>query len=231
MLLALDTSTPATTVALHDGSAVVVERTTVDAMRHGEVLAPVIEQLLADAGTSRRQLGGIAVGVGPGPFTGLRVGVVTASTLGHVLGIPVYGVCSLDVVAAGVDPTTVADRAAAETAAGEGRARPFLVVTDARRKEVYWARYTDPFTRVDGPHVDRPVTIADRGLVDTPVAGRGAELYPDVFGRPIQPLDPSAGVLAGLVARGQARTLDPIPLYLRRPDARPPGGRKAVSRH
>ena len=216
MLLALDTSTPVTTVALHDGSAVVVQRTAVDAMRHGEVLAPLIEQLLAEAGTSRRELGGIAVGVGPGPFTGLRVGVVTANTLGHVLGIPVYGVCSLDAIAAATGPEV---------------SSPFLVVTDARRKEVYWARYTGPFTRVDGPHVDRPDAIAERGWAELPVAGSGAELYPEAFGPRVGPRDPSAGVLAGLVAQGRAPTLDPIPLYLRRPDASPPGIRKPVSRH
>ncbi len=98
MLLALDSATPAVTVALADGDRLLAERTTVDARRHGELLAPAIAAVLAEAGVDRSDLTAIAVGVGPGPFTGLRVGLVTARTLGAVLGIPVLGVCTLDVL-------------------------------------------------------------------------------------------------------------------------------------
>jgi len=97
VLLAFDTATPNVTVALHDGDDVVAERRSEQRMKHGEQLAPLIEAVMADAGIVRQDLTAIAVGVGPGPFTGLRVGLVTARTLAFVLEIPVYGVCSLDV--------------------------------------------------------------------------------------------------------------------------------------
>jgi tRNA threonylcarbamoyl adenosine modification protein YeaZ len=128
VLLALDTATPAVTVAVADGPRVLAERTTVDARRHGELVAPAVSGVLADAGLSRTAITRIAVGVGPGPFTGLRVGLVTARTLGAVLGVPVLGVCTLDVLAlAAVEPL--------------GEPEEFRVVTDARRREVHWASY------------------------------------------------------------------------------------------
>ncbi|MFA6575005.1 MAG: tRNA (adenosine(37)-N6)-threonylcarbamoyltransferase complex dimerization subunit type 1 TsaB, partial [Nocardioides sp.] len=94
MLLAFDTASPQVTVALHDGADVVAELTSEREMKHGEQLAPLIEAVMARAGIVRQDLTAIGVGVGPGPFTGLRVGLVTARTLGFVLEIPVYGVCS-----------------------------------------------------------------------------------------------------------------------------------------
>jgi tRNA threonylcarbamoyl adenosine modification protein YeaZ len=90
------------TVALHDGTHVLVETTTVDARRHGELLASSIDAVLAEAGTGRLDITAVAAGTGPGPYTGLRAGLVTARVLGSALGVPVYGVCTLDVVAAGV---------------------------------------------------------------------------------------------------------------------------------
>ncbi len=99
MLLAFDTSSPTVTVAVHDGSEVVAEAASSSTMRHGEQLAPLVERVLGEAGTTPRELTALAVGVGPGPFTGLRVGLVTARTMAHVLDVPVYGVCSLDVLA------------------------------------------------------------------------------------------------------------------------------------
>ena len=120
VLLALDTATAAVTVAIADGAAVVAERTLVDPLRHGELLAPSIAELLESAGLSVDAIGRIAVGVGPGPFTGLRVGLVTARTMAAVLGVPLHGVCTLDVIAAAVQVGS-----------------PFVVATDARRNEVY----------------------------------------------------------------------------------------------
>ncbi|MET9018700.1 tRNA (adenosine(37)-N6)-threonylcarbamoyltransferase complex dimerization subunit type 1 TsaB [Actinopolymorpha sp. NPDC004070] len=199
LLLAFDTATPAITVALHDGTSVVATSTVVDAMRHGELLAPGIAAVLDQAGADRTDLTDVAVGVGPGPFTGLRVGLVTARTLGHVLDIPVHGVCTLDVLAA-----------AAEVDSG-----PFCVATDARRKEVYWGRYADRHTRVDGPLVDRPDVLATAD----PVVGRGATLYPAAFPTAAGPMDPDAAVLAELVVSGAAKVVPATPMYLRRPDA------------
>ena len=212
MLLAFDTATPAVTVALHDGERVVASSTTVDAMRHGELLAPEIQAVLDEAWVPRQDVTAIAVGVGPGPFTGLRVGLVTARTLGAVLEIPVYGVCTLDVLAAeAVDTGTV-----------DG---PFLVATDARRKEVYWSSYDAEGRRLDGPHVSRPADVA----TDGPVVGRGALLFPDAFPHPVGPEHPDAGVLAAVVTDERVELLDPEPLYLRRPDAAAPGKPKRVS--
>lgn len=212
VLLAFDTATPAVTVALYDGERVVAERTTVDAMRHGELLAPAISGVLEDAGLVRQDLTAVAVGVGPGPFTGLRVGLVTARTLAAVLEIPVYGVCTLDVLAVeAVDGGTVSG--------------PFHVATDARRKEVYWASYDGDGARLGGPDVLKPATVATSG----PVVGRGAVLYAGDFPDGRLPEHPSAGVLARVVAEERAELHDAEPMYLRRPDAAMPHQPKRVS--
>lgn len=229
LLLAMDTSGAAVTAALHDGTSVVAERTVPDARRHAELLAPTIAAVLDDAGHDRRELTGVVVGVGPGPFTGLRVGIVTARVLSAALGVPLHGVCSLDGLAE--DTAT----------AGE-----FLVATDARRREVYWAAYRrrgghEP-QRCEGPHVARPNDVPRAGR---PTVGRGAALYPAELGDPAGPLDVRAGALASIAARalagtsgtgpvpgasgaGSAVLLLPEPMYLRRPDAVPPGARKRV---
>ncbi len=216
VLLAFDTATPSVTVALHDGERVVAERRCVDAMRHGELLAPSIEAVLAEAGVIRQDISAVAVGVGPGPFTGLRVGLVTARTLALVLQVPVYGVCTLDVLAL----------EAVET--GQVK-EPFLVATDARRKEVYWASYDADGARAEGPQVGKPAALATQGPVNGPVVGRGAVMYPAAFMTPVPPEDPSAGWLATAVAEERVELYDPEPLYLRRPDAMEPHKPKRVS--
>ncbi|MGH3498607.1 MAG: tRNA (adenosine(37)-N6)-threonylcarbamoyltransferase complex dimerization subunit type 1 TsaB [Nocardioidaceae bacterium] len=210
LLLALDTSTPAVTVAVHDGARTLAESSTVDAMRHGELLAPAIESALTTAGVDRRDLTRIVVGVGPGPYTGLRVGLVTARTLGVVLGIPVDGVCSLDVLAAGY--------------AGGG---DFVVATDARRKEVYWARYADG-RRIEGPGVLRPADLALRLGRPMRVVGPGAVLCPDLDQVSDGPEQMSAATMAAGVTDGRIPTVPPEPMYLRRPDAVAPGAPKSV---
>jgi tRNA threonylcarbamoyladenosine biosynthesis protein TsaB len=213
VLLAFDTTTPYVTVAVHDGAEVVAERRSEERMKHGEQLAPLIEAVMADAGIVRQDLTAIAVGVGPGPFTGLRVGLVTARTLAFVLEIPVYGVCSLDVLA------VEAAQAAGPTGTG------FVVATDARRKEVYLASYDERGRRLAGPDVLRPADAA----TDLAVAGEGAGLYPDAFPTRRDPVLPSAGWLARAVAEELAELSDPEPMYLRRPDAIAPGVPKRVS--
>jgi tRNA threonylcarbamoyl adenosine modification protein YeaZ len=212
VLLAFDTATPHVTVALHDGEDVVVELRAERSMKHAEQLAPLIEQAMARAGIVRQDLTAIAAGVGPGPFTGLRVGLVTARTLAFVLEIPVYGVCSLDVLA-----VEAADSAAVST--------EFVVATDARRKEVYLARYDERGNRLEGPVVDKPATLA----TDDVVVGEGGLLYPDAFPHRAGPAAPSAGWLARVVAEERAELCDPEPLYLRRPDAEAAHAPKRVS--
>jgi tRNA threonylcarbamoyladenosine biosynthesis protein TsaB len=211
VLLAFDTATPYVTVALHDGESVVAEARSGQRMRHGEQLAPLIEGVLRDAGVVRQDLTALAVGTGPGPYTGLRVGLVTARTLAMVLELPAYGVCSLDPIAL-------------EAAEGLGHSTSFVVATDARRKEVYLAAYDEHGTRVSGPVVDRPAAVA----TDLPVAGEGASLYPEAFGRPVAPALPSAGWLARAVVEERVELTDPVPRYLRRPDATVPGERAAT---
>jgi tRNA threonylcarbamoyl adenosine modification protein YeaZ len=222
LLLGLDTATPGVTVALHDGGQPLAQLVTVDAHRHAELLAPSIAKIIADAGVSQSDLTGIAVGVGPGPQTGLRVGVVTAKALGAALGIPVYGVCTLDVIAADVEGET-----------------SFLVATDARRRELYFARY-DETGRSSGPDVSEPELIPEREL---PVAGEGAMLYPELFPHSTGPAYPAAATLCRLAAAALGRgetvadaaaasagrwpvLLPPEPLYRRRPDAREPDARE-----
>jgi tRNA threonylcarbamoyl adenosine modification protein YeaZ len=187
------------------------ERRTVDPRAHGERLAPQIQLVLEAAGVRPRELTAIVAGVGPGPFTGLRVGLATAAAMGQVLGIPTYGICSLDALG---------------RAAGPGRV---LVATDARRREVYFATYADG-VRVTGPEVAKPADVlvaADRAV------GEGALKYSEIFGIPIDDrvLFPSGEALIALAAeqvRGRAPGEQLTPLYLRRPDAVEPAARKSV---
>ncbi|MET8469981.1 tRNA (adenosine(37)-N6)-threonylcarbamoyltransferase complex dimerization subunit type 1 TsaB [Streptomyces sp. NPDC006422] len=216
LLLALDTATPAVTVALHDGSSVVAESTQVDARRHGELLLPAVDRVLAEAGVRLDAVTGIAVGVGPGPYTGLRVGLMTADTFGLALGVPVHGVCTLDALA----------YEARDEVAG-----PFVVATDARRKEVYWARYENGRTRTTEAAVDRPADIAE-AVAGMPAVGAGARLYPDTFPDARGPEHVSAASLAAFAAERLAageELLEPRPLYLRRPDAQVPKNYKVVT--
>ena len=208
LLLAIDTSTSAITVALR-GDETTASATVLDARGHTEHVAPLIEQCLRSAGRTPADVTDVVVGNGPGPFTGLRVGIVTGLVFAHARGIAVHGVCSLDALAFDL---------AAQPLDGE-----FLVATDARRKEVYWARYAATAgvaRRLTEPAVALPADLpAPTRLL--PTAGRGPLLYPDLFPHPVQVHDVQAGSLA-VVALQRLRdgVVMPVePLYLRRPDA------------
>jgi tRNA threonylcarbamoyl adenosine modification protein YeaZ len=222
LVLVVDSSTPAVTAALAEitdrGVRLIVQRETVDARAHGELLAPQVQAVLQEAGARAADLGAIVAGLGPGPFTGLRVGLVTAASVGHVLGIPTYGVCSLDALG----------RAAAN-------GQRLLAATDARRREVYWAAYDEAGERFTGPAVDAPAVvaaqIADLGV--TVGVGEGAQRYADLLGLPVrpEPAYPPAYALAELAAdrvRAGAPGERLVPLYLRRPDAVAATARKSV---
>ncbi|PQP43621.1 tRNA (adenosine(37)-N6)-threonylcarbamoyltransferase complex dimerization subunit type 1 TsaB [Mycolicibacterium austroafricanum] len=201
LVLAIDTATPAVTAGVLrvDGDAVEVlaEQVTVDARAHAERLTPNIVDALADAAVSVDQLDAVVVGCGPGPFTGLRVGMATAAAFGHALGVPVRGVCSLDAIAAG--------------STGD-----VLVVTDARRREVYWARYRDGL-RVDGPAVNAAVDVPGGAE-----AVAGSPEHAALFELPrLAPVYPTAAGLVAAVADWVSEPDPLVPLYLRRPDARP----------
>ncbi|HKS52204.1 MAG TPA: tRNA (adenosine(37)-N6)-threonylcarbamoyltransferase complex dimerization subunit type 1 TsaB, partial [Pseudonocardiaceae bacterium] len=169
LVLAVDTATSAVIAGLAQLSVagepdLLAERVTVTARAHGELLMPSVGEVMASAGVGMRDLDAVVCGAGPGPFTGLRIGMVTAAALGDGLGVPVYPVCSLDAIAY-------------RTGAGS----PLLVITDARRREVYWARYDATGLRVDGPHVDRPEDVPLAEVLR--VVGDGAA----ALGRPVAP--------------------------------------------
>jgi tRNA threonylcarbamoyl adenosine modification protein YeaZ len=207
LVLALDTATPALVVGLARWSAggactVLAERTVPSGNRHAELLTPTIREVLAEAGLRTTDLDALVVGLGPGPFTGLRVGIVTAAALGDVVG-PVHGVCSLDAIGVGARS----------------------VVTDARRKEVHWAVYAADGARVAGPGVDRP----EEAPVTEPVVGDVR--FSERLGRPVTAAEVTTAGLLRAAAPLLDRPPAPLePLYLRRPDAVPPTARKAVSR-
>ncbi len=209
MLLALDTATPLVTVALHDGADVVAELAGEERLRHGEQLAPLVDRVLREAGAERFDVTAVAVGVGPGPYTGLRVGLVTARTLGWVLEVPVYGVCTLDVVAV---------EAAASAGGVPGG---FVVATDARRKEVYLAAYDEVGTRLGRPRRRPP----RRGRHDDPGGRRGAAAPPRALPERPRSRAPLRGVVGrhrGRGARGAARPGAALPAAPRRRRAGPP---------
>ncbi len=214
LVLAIDTATPAVTTGLlrvPDGEGVpepLAGRVTVDARAHAELLTPSIRAVLAETGAVAADLDAVVCGAGPGPFTGLRVGMVTAAAFGDALGVPVYPVCSLDAIA-------------------HEAGCPVLVATDARRREVYWARYDAGCSRVEGPHVQRP------DQVPTAAAGRAAGAAAAALNLPV--VAPAYPGPVGLVAVAAAELRlgappPPLrPLYLRRPDAAEPGQRKRVT--
>ncbi|HEY6425559.1 MAG TPA: tRNA (adenosine(37)-N6)-threonylcarbamoyltransferase complex dimerization subunit type 1 TsaB [Pseudonocardiaceae bacterium] len=223
LVLALDTATPAVTAGLLRLPALglpelLAQRVTVDARAHGELLMPSVRDVFAAAGMRMRDLAAVVCGVGPGPFTGLRVGMVTAAALGDALSVPVYPVCSLD---------AIAQAAFAGQGCGVDAGTPLLVVTDARRREVYWARYDEAGVRVRGPGVDRPADVPLGGVPRAAGAAAGAVGLPEV--PPAYP-DPAALVGVALTAVRARQPPGPLtPLYLRRPDALEPGPLKPVT--
>lgn len=209
MILGIDTSSALTSLAvIDDDGEVVIAREHSDPRRHAEVIGPMLAEVVA--GAPRASM--IACGVGPGPYTGLRVGIATALAVGAGWGVPVRGLCSLDAVAA--------------EARAERPGRPITVAVDARRSEVYWAKYDAGGRRVEGPRVG-PAVEADPDAVTSPphavwVARRVQELVragrvPSAIDAPLDAHGTDTGATADALAG--AELLLPRPLYLRRPDA------------
>jgi tRNA threonylcarbamoyl adenosine modification protein YeaZ len=216
-VLAIDTSSPAVTagvVTVGPELALAALRAPLAPRGHGELLSPSIAACLADVGIGPAGLAAVVAGTGPGPYTGLRVGLVTAAAFADALGIPAYAVCSLDAIGdAGADEPEL------------------LVVTDARRREVYWARYAAG-RRIGELGVDRPGDVPVEGV--TAVAGAAGELYPDAWPqlrlRPERYPHPLSLVRLARERIESGAAGDPlVPLYLRRPDAVVPGAPKTVS--
>ena len=260
LVLALDTATEVVAVGLLEVPGPGVDARPVElagracpgARRHGEQLMPAVLEVCAAAGRRLAELDAVVCGAGPGPFTGLRVGLVSAAGLGDALGVPVYPVCSLDAVAldavaldavaldaVGLDAGATATEPAAAPGSGAPTDGRLLVVSDARRREVYWAAYDGAGRRTDGPAVDTSAALAERvpALGVRRVAGPVAAVHAELLGLPEFPtagaaLAPSpAGLVAAagadLVARRAPAALEPY--YLRRPDAVPPAARKRVT--
>ncbi len=244
-LLAIDTSTPTVTAGVvsllrpHQLIAAPAtpapepvelraERTVTDPFAHAEKLMPLINAALASCGLRLPDLDAIVVGLGPGPFTGLRVGIATAQALGDALDVPVHGVGSHDAAAR------------AELAAERGQPpSAFLVVTDARRREVYLSAYAGDGLRLLGPLPVAPAAVpallADHHIVPERMIGAGAALLAGQPGLEAVVATPGAGALSVGLVSAAARALltgvvpgPLVPLYLRRPDAAEPGARKSV---
>ena len=169
IILAIDTSTSRTSVAIIEDGSILWSGHRDGATEHGPALPSLVQE-----GIKGFAIDEVVVGMGPGPFTGLRVGIAFAQSFALARGISVRGVCSLDAIAAQVDE------------------KDFIVTVDARRKEVYWARYKDG-VRVGEPAVNFPADVA------------GAPIHPDLY-----PDMKALVALAGNITE---------PMYLRRPDA------------
>lgn len=217
LLLSIDSSAAASVAVLRDGEPL-ARWATEDTQAHAEVLAPAVRAVLEEADVRGVDLDGVAVGVGPGPFTGLRAGLATAAALALAWDVPVHGVRSLDALAheAGVD-------------AFRHGAEEFVVATDARRREVYWAHYAQVGgqpTLLHGPFV----SSADE-VTPLPVYGAGAGLYPEALRavpgwEAATPTAVGVGRVAELALRRGRGLVPAEPLYLRESDAKVPAPRK-----
>ena len=168
-VLAIDTSTSRTSVAIIEADTILFSGFLAGATAHGPSLPALVQEALAVSGVDE-----VVVGMGPGPFTGLRVGIAFAQSFALARDIPVRGVCSLDAIAAQINE------------------KDFIVTVDARRKEVYWARYAAG-VRVGDPAVNFPADVS------------GAPIHADLF--------PNMQALVKLPGNITE------PIYLRRPDA------------
>lgn len=197
MIVAIDTSSAISVAVTDDLASEALARRSVFSPRgHAELLSGLVKEAMDEAGAARADVTAVVAGTGPAPFTGLRVGLVTARMLALAWNVPLYGVCSLD--ALGVEHPNS------------------LVLSDARRREVYWARYRDG-VRVAGPDVAAPVDVeVQQGEA---LVGRGGVLYPDAFPGAVE-ADPDPLLLAREALRRHAagEELPTEPLYLRRPD-------------
>ncbi len=223
--LAIDTATRTLSVALVEDQNVLTEISEVAAQAHAERLPLLLDQLLKQNGKQRTDIELVAVGVGPGAYTGLRVGLMFATAFARALKIQLVGICSHDVIA----PSNYTG----------------LVVTDARRKEVYLSHY-ETGNRLSSPIVIKPDQIVQGDLA---IIGDGVEVFGDIFttGKLVQisagrlgllvnaaiaagvqvaqivpNVSPAAGDGANALPVGASLLLSPLPLYLRRPDAAEP---------
>lgn len=207
MLLAIDTSA-GTSVAVVDPASgrVLAERSTDDSRRHAEVIGPFLAEVLAEAGVTSADVTGVVAGTGPGPFTGLRVGIAAARTFAAARGVPLLPLVSHDAIAADL------------------QRHPVVVLTDARRREVYWSAHDETGTRVAGPGLAKPADLDEAIRASRPEAvDWPRETVTTV------PAGRLGSLAADRLASG-APFADDTPLYLRDPDVTVPGAPKRVVR-
>ncbi|KAA5605515.1 tRNA (adenosine(37)-N6)-threonylcarbamoyltransferase complex dimerization subunit type 1 TsaB [Roseospira marina] len=229
-MLALDTSAGACSVALWQNGATLAQESTPLVHGHAEALAPMVERVMRAAGVPFETIAAVAVTVGPGSFTGLRVGLAFARGLGLAVGCPVLGATT----------TAVLARMAESTPARPGRSpeTPTAVVLDARRAEVFLHILSVHDNQgQDGP-VSGPVSLPPEAVAAHLPPGPG-RLTGDGVALLPQPLPagwivaenagrtPDPAVLAAQVAAAPKQALPPRPLYVRAPDATlpPPNAR------
>jgi tRNA threonylcarbamoyladenosine biosynthesis protein TsaB len=214
ILLAIDTSTSCMSVALLKECTIACEINLTVKAGHGGMILPVIDEALKRSGTQREDIGLIAVGSGPGSFTGLRIGIATAKGLAMALGCPLTGIPSLDAMARGASPS----------------ATQIMPVMDAKKGEVFCALYDTDGSRLGEPVNIRPDEISGLVSQDTLFVGDGLPLYRDVLAKslkglfhegPVHLWNPRASVI-GLMALelpAESRTADVLPMYVRASDA------------
>jgi len=208
--LCIDTSI-GTSVAVTDGSVIRAEVNEFDSMRHAEVIGDLICAAFELANVTHADIEAVVGGVGPGPFTGLRVGLAAASAYSVGANIPLLSVVSHDAIAIELGEDVFADEV------------EFVVTTDARRREIAWSRYVvldpaarpaDRFVRVAGPALvvadDELLTHLPRVDADHVSAGR-------------------LGLIAQAAMEGDTQLPPFEPLYLRSPDVTMSSGPKRVS--
>ncbi len=209
-ILAIDTSAGTSVALVNESGNALAEFESSDIMRHAETIGTGIANVLAAASVSAEMVDAVAVGRGPAPFTGLRVGLAAAVMFGIGRGIPVYGVVSHDAIAL------------AELSGKDAGDQPhLLVLTDARRKEVYWSLYSsrlsgttsgEQLVRLEGPGV-QGLGALETSFTDQRVSYRQASA-------PCTAANLARVLLAQLAAGSASQ--DVSPLYLRAPDAVPP---------
>ncbi|MCG7234231.1 tRNA (adenosine(37)-N6)-threonylcarbamoyltransferase complex dimerization subunit type 1 TsaB [Corynebacterium sp. ACRQM] len=208
-VLAIDTATTALVTGVVDTeSGQLTQRVLADTRAHNERLMPTILEVMSEAGLELGNLDAIVAGVGPGPFTGLRVGMATAQALADALSIPLHGVCTHDAIAHAA-------------LAGAEEKDAALVATDARRKEIYWATYRAG-QRLAGPDVSKPGELSVQDIAQVVIPEKLADQLPEELAA--LPRSEAAPTAEGLVAvaRLDADPAPFVPRYLRRPDAVPP---------
>ncbi|TQL48895.1 tRNA threonylcarbamoyl adenosine modification protein YeaZ [Homoserinimonas aerilata] len=213
MLLSIDTSAGTSVAVVDRDRGVIAEHSEADTRRHAEVIGELIVLCLADSGVLVTALSGVAVGMGPGPFTGLRVGIAAGRAFALGVAKPAVRIVSHDAIAYGHY--------------SRGASGPLLVVTDARRREVYWSAYSGADeqglpVRVAGPGLSRPDDLGTQLSAEFAASG-----FARIDAESVSAGD--AGMLAEtLFANGRAFA-GPEPLYLRSPDVTPSAGPKRVS--